>query len=158
MAVSTNYSGRLVDLFIAQGAKPVGDQKISYGFGEDGGEVTTGIQKLAQTWAMLFLTELGSVPYHPALGTSFLPNVRFKRIKDDTDVRTQFAQAAQAIKSQLDLVADQVDQPADEQLRSADLTNVNLDKAAGVLNITVTLTSQAAGSTVVILPVPLAIQ
>lgn len=158
MAVSTNYSGRSIDLFIAQGAEPVGDHKITYGFGDVGGEVTTGIQKLAQTWAILFLTELGSIPYHPELGTGFLQAIRFSRIKDTVDVQTQFAMASQAVTSQLNLVADQTIQPDDERLQSAVLTNVDLDKSAGLLTITVTLTSQAAGSTVVILPVPLAIQ
>jgi len=48
--------------------------------------------------------------------------------------------------------------PADEKLGSAELTAVSLDKTAGKLNMTVTITSQAGTSHDIILPVPVPIQ
>lgn len=159
MAVSTNYAGRAIDLFIFQGAKPVGDQLIAPGFGPGSGQITTGIQKLVQKWAILFFTELGSMEYQLELGTRFLTVASQGGIRDVLQAKSEFNLAAQQIQQTLSLLEEaNPDMPADEKLDSAKLIAVSLDKAAGKLNMTVTITSEAGTSHDVILPVPVPIQ
>jgi len=157
MAASTNYSGRLIDLFIFQGAKPLGDQLIAPGFGPGSGKITTGIQKLVQKWAILFLTESESMEYHTDLGTRFLTLAAQGGIRDVMTVRSEFQLGAQLVQNTLDLLETD-SMPADEKLESAVLTAVAMDKPAGKLNMTVTITSEAGTAHDVILPIPVAIQ
>jgi len=161
MAASVNYTGRMVDLFIFQGAKLNGDQLILPGFdGENGGKVTSGIQKMAQTWAILFLTELGSIQYDPQIGSEFVTNFRLGLIRDETDVQTEFGLAASQVADQLALVQQGLETPApnDEILSSADLVRFTIDRARGTLTLYVSLTSQAGTKHDILLPIPVAIQ
>lgn len=161
MAASVNYTGRMVDLFIFQGAKLKGDQLILPGFdGESGGKITSGIQKMAQTWAILFLTELGSIPYNPEVGSSFVSNFRLGLIRDESDVQTEFGLAAAQVADQLALVtqAAEVTPPNDETLSSAVLVKFTVNSNAGKLALYVRLTSQAGTTHDILLPISLAIQ
>lgn len=158
MAVITNYSGRAVDLFIFYGAQPVGDQLIRPGFGEEGsGNQTTGIQKLMQKWAILFLTETGSMEYHPDLGTRFLTVASQGGLRDLETVRSEFRLAARRVEAALAAVESD-DMPADERLQGAVLASANLDRAQGLLQMTVNITSEAGADRDIILPVPVPIQ
>jgi hypothetical protein len=157
MTASVNYSGRTIDLFIFQGAAPAGEQLIAPGFGPDSGKITTGIQKLVQKWAILFLTEIGSMEYHTDLGTRFLMLASQGGIRDVATARGEFQLGAQLVQNALaELETDAM--PADEKLESAVLTAVSLDRASGLLNMTVTITSEAGTAHDAILPIPVAIQ
>ncbi len=157
MAFSVDYTGRLIDLFISQGAKPVGEQPILYGFGEGSGEITSGIQKLVQKWVILFLTEEGTLEYHPTLGTRFLILASQGGLSDIATVRSEYELAAQTVRTVLkNLETDST--PADERLESAELTHVNINKAAQLLEMTVTITSEAGTQHDVLLPIPVPIQ
>lgn len=157
MAFTTDYSGRTIDLFIFQGAKPLGDQLIAPGFGPDSGKITSGIQKLVQKWAILFLTEIGSMEYHPELGTRFLTLASQGGIRDVSMARGEFQLGAQLVQNTL-AALETADMPYDEKLASAELVAVTLDRVAGLLNMTVTITSEAGTSHDVLLPVPVSIQ
>jgi hypothetical protein len=157
MSVSTDYSNRTVDMFIFYGAAPTGDQLISPGFGEGSGKQTTGIQKLMQRWAILFLTEQGTMEYHLDLGTRFLTLASQGGLRDLETVRSEFRLGARRVENTLaELETD--DMPADERLQSADLASAVLDKAAGKLRMTVNITSEAGTDRDIILPVPVPIQ
>jgi hypothetical protein len=157
MSVTVDYSGRTIDLFIFQGAKPLGDQLIAPGFGPDSGKVTSGIQKLVQKWAILFLTEIGSMEYHQDLGTRFLTLASRGGIRDVATARGEFQLGAQLVANTLNaLETDSM--PADERLASAELTAVSMDRTKGLLNMTVTITSDAGSAHDVLLPVPVPIQ
>jgi len=161
MAASVNYTGRLVDLFIFQGAKLTGDQRILPGFdGDNGGKVTSGIQKMAQTWAILFLTELGSIFYAPEVGSSFVTNFRLGTIRDESDLQAEFAFAAAQVADQLALVTQAAETPLpdDETLSSATLSRFNVNTATGTLSLYVRLTSQTGATHDILLPIPVAIQ
>jgi hypothetical protein len=146
-----------VDLNIFQGIEPVGDQQVVLGFGE-AGEVVTGIAKLCQVFAKLFLTIPGTMQYHPELGTEFVSAMRIGRIQDEADVRSEFSLAAEAVRLTLNLDAETSNPPDDERLESAVLVRVNIDKAASKITLFVRVTSVAGESRVVFLPVPVAIR
>lgn len=158
---SVDYTGRTIDLLIFQGTAVQGDQAILLdlvGPGNNGGEVTTGIQKLVQSFTMLFLTERGSIKYHPELGTTFLTDMRFQRIHDEADVQSSFNLAVELIRTTLSLVAEQTSLPEDEQFASAVLQSFNLDSTNGKLTLFVKIESVAGDSRTIYLPVPVAIQ
>lgn len=150
---SIDYTGRKVDLNIFQGVQAIGEAQTYLGFGE-AGEVTTGIQKLCQVFAKLFLTMTGTMEYHPTLGTGFVRAVKTGRIQDEADVRGEFALAAETVRQTLDLDAETTDPPDDERLASTTLEKVVVDKAASKVILWVRVTSAAGSSRVVYLPVP----
>jgi len=157
MAV-VDYTGRLVDLFMFEGAVAAGDQRIRLGFTEKGGQVTTGIQKLVQSFAMLFLTELGSIEAKPEQGTEFITAMRASRIQDESDVLSEFTLAKELVRQQLALAANENDFPDDEILDDATLDSYSLDANASKIMLKVNVTSLAGASRVVVLPVPVAIR
>jgi hypothetical protein len=157
MAVKSNYSGRDIDLLIFQGTAVEGDQKIFLGFNPEGGEVTTGIQKLLQTFTILFLTEKGSVPAMPERGTNFLLAVRLGRLNDESDVQAEFSLAVEAIKELFSLDDFNDTLSDDERLDSAELQSVNIDKNGSLLTLQVKVNSLAGDSRDIFLPIPVPI-
>jgi len=154
---STDYTGRTVDLFIFQGALPAGEQQIELGFGT-AGEVTTGIQKLVQSFTTLFLTRLGSVPYNSELGSSFVAAVQQGAIRDESDVRNRFALAVEDVRQVLVADAEENNPPDDETFDSAELENFELNEAQSKLVLFARVNSVAGTSRTVFIPVPLAIR
>lgn len=153
---STNYTGRKTDLLIFQGEIGPDDNQVSLGFG-DLTKVTTGIQKLMQIFAVMFLTEKGSVPYKPKYGTDFITAVRFQRIRDESDVKANFSAAAEAVRRTLSMEANKNKPSDDERLKEAILQKFTLDKLNGKLSLFVKIVSVAGESRELFLPVPLAI-
>ncbi len=157
MATSVDYTGRSVDLLIFQGVQASGDQKLRLGFGQ-AGEVVTGVQKLAQTFTTLFLTRRGTSQYHPELGTDFVGALQQGRIRDEADVKSEFAIAVEQVRQTLALQANQNTLPDDEVFDSAVLDSFNLDKAASKLTLVIRVNSLAGSSRTVFLPIPVAIR
>jgi len=156
MAAGTtiNYSGRTVDLLIFQGTKPVGEQKIVLGFGsEQGGQLTTGIQKMAQSFTSLFLTEKGSVPSEPNKGSGFVTAVRQQQIRDESDVKALFNLAVEDVRKILSLAESQGNFQDDEKFRGATLVKYVLDENGGNIVLYVSLVSAAGTSEQIYLPV-----
>lgn len=152
---STDYAGRKVDLLIFQGAAPEGRQAIRLGLTN---EVTTGIQKLVQSFALLFLTKRGSIPNVPDLGTEFITAMQQGQIRDEASVKSEFALAKERVRQTLALAANEMDLPDDEIFEDAELESFVLDKASSKLSLTVRVSSVAGEARVVFLPVPLAIR
>ncbi len=156
---STDYTGRTIDLSIFIGAQASGEEQLTLDF-TDGGDVITGVEKMVQTYTILFLTELGTVEYFPNLGTTFITAVRQGAINNENDVQNQFDLAAELIRQTMDLAADAADpvlQP-DEIYDSSTLLSFNLDKLNSKLTMKIQVLSQAGSARTVFLPVPLAIQ
>jgi phage baseplate assembly protein W len=98
--VTTDYTGRFVDLFTMQGAQVSGMRQIATGWGADyGGAVITGIQKAAQTFLTLFLTEKGSREHDPDFGSRFVTRVRLSNMINN-QVLLAFREAAEAVLEQ----------------------------------------------------------
>jgi hypothetical protein len=157
MAVTTNYSGRTVDLLSFQNTAPTGERRVHLGFGNTG-KVTTGIQKLCQKFTQLFLTDLGSNQYSPNNGTDFILRVQQGAIRDESDVVVEFSVAAEKVRRVLALSADNNVTPDDERFVSATLSRFTLDKANSKLSLYVIVNSAAGESRDIVLPVPYAIK
>lgn len=156
--MSTNYTGRSVDLLIFQGLQPAGETKISLALG-DAGEVVTGIQKLSQSFTSIFLTDVGSIHHDPTVGTNFISAMRQGQLQDEADLKSEFALAAESVRQQLALAIDAANPPpADETFVSATLRSFNMDRSASKITLFVELLSAAGESREVIMPVSLAIK
>ena len=158
MPASIDYTGRSVDLLIFQGVEESGNHRIETGFG-DAGFVCTGIQKVAQSWLALFMTDAGTMLNKPTRGSSFLPAVRSGRIRVSEDVPAEFALAAAQVRRtmELDAVEDGT-LPDDERLDSAVLVDYDLARELSHLRLKIRITSIAGDSRVVYLPVPIPIR
>ena len=159
MAASIDYSGRTVDLLIFQGVAESGKQPVELGFGTSG-SICTGIQKVVQTWTALFMTDRGTVLNKPTRGSSFFPAIRQGRIQVDSDVRAQFAAAADQVRRtmELDAAAASPALPDDERLDNAILERFTLDKGASYLYLKIRITSIAGADRTIFLPVPIVIK
>lgn len=159
MALSTDYTGRTVDLLIFQGVKASGKQPIDLAFGlNEGGYICTGVQKVAQTWLTLFMTDRGTVLNKPNRGSSFFPAIRRGRIRNEDDVVAEFSIAAEQVRQTMDLdAAEAGDLPEDERLDEAILLDYTIDRFAGMLYLKVQIVTIAGTDRDIILPVPVTI-
>ena len=148
----TAYQGRVFDVVGLRGAKPAGDVQLSQTlFGADsGGEVITGVQKLAQRWTMEFLTIIGSMKFLKGRGTDFMRKARQNRFRTEVDVFSAFAFAEVGLGKNL-RKEESDDRPDDERYASSELLTVTL--AEDFLALTVRVTSLAGTSRDVILPI-----
>ena len=153
---SVNYTGRLVDLLFFQGTQPQGETQVALALFPD--QVTTGIQKVCQTFALLFLTEKGTLPYQPLLGSDFISAMRRGELRDEAAVQLAFNVAATVIVRTMGIEARAQGLPDDEVITDAQLTRFLLDKKAATLKLYATLTTQAGAQREVFLPVTSAIQ
>ena len=158
MSASVDYTGRTVDVLIFQGVKESGNQPIETGFGE-AGYVCTGIQKVAQTWTTLFMTDRGSVLGKPTRGSGFFAAVRMGRIQVEDDVPAEFSLAAEQVRQTMELdAANAGSLPDDERLDEAILLGFTLSRELSILQLRINIKSLAGDSRVVYLPVPVAIR
>ena len=92
-SVSSNYTGRTVDLSIFAGlgvpGVPVASGFTVGSFGAS--QAIAGPAKAAQNYARLLLTPLGSNRARPLLGSNFLPRVRAGAVRYPADLASLFA-------------------------------------------------------------------
>lgn len=156
MNTSTNYVGRTVDLLIFQNTKPSGNQKVAMEFGA--GVLTTGIQKVAQTFATILLTDVGSVYDQPEYGTDLIVSIQSGRTQNGSDLESAFNLAASVAKTIMNAASEAVDAPPDERLNTVILEDYVLDKNNGKITLTVSITTDAGFSAVIYLPVSVPIR
>ncbi len=153
MTTAIDYLNRRFDVLALRGAQPQGDIQLSQSlFSNDvGGEVCTGVQKLAQRWALEFLTIRGSMPFHMATrGSDFLAWTRQGRLRTEFDVRAYFNFAAQQVKTNL-LNEETADMHPDDRLDQAALLQIQLSGDSLALSVNVISLSGSARQ--VILPI-----
>lgn len=147
-----DYANRKYDYLAFRGVQPLGDQQLRMElYDEDtSGQIATGIQKLAQRWALEFLTELGSMPGLPLRGSDFMKEVRFGYLRTQLDAIIAFNAANLYITRTL-RNEEYEDMPDDEKFASAELQS--LEFLPGYMNLTVKINSVAGDSRAAILPI-----
>lgn len=126
------------------------------------GEITTGVQKLAQRWLIEFLTETGSMPGLPNRGTNFMRAARTGRFRIERNVQAEFAIATMRLKQNL-TTEEYADMPLSERFADAQLLNVivlpgaDVSQASGTtavfLSLNVRIISQAGDSREIVFPI-----
>jgi hypothetical protein len=151
---TTDYTGRKKDISVLQypdGAIS-GPQPVVPAFGK----VTrfcTGIQKLAQKYAVILMTNVSSQENYPEFGTSLLYTLKRGISPTDRLAASQIFRlasyiAVQAIKS---YQIDRSDIPSDERIVNAELTDLVLYGGYAAFDVTITT---EAGSLKYIVPLP----
>jgi hypothetical protein len=154
MSTIADYLGRKADILAFQPNK--NNTQLNQAIANDftGGNLCTGVQKLAQRWVLEFLTPSGSIPYKTKRGCSFINNFRSGLLRSSLDISSFFASAATDVSVNLK-AEDSTTDPDDERFDKAELTDFSTT-SGGVLTLSVTITSLAGSSRVVILPINVA--
>ncbi len=113
------------------------------------GRVLTGPLRVAQAWAVEFLTRRGSRPFNPESGSSFYALLQSGRIRSDVDARTYFLYAAGEVSDYLRSRDTGLEDP-DERFARADL--VRLVFAPGSLSLVVSISTAAGSARTLTLP------
>lgn len=156
---TTDYSNRQIDLEIMQTiVKPASITMLALSLTQYPVKAVTGMQKLAQRFAVTFLTQLGDVHFDQTFGTEFWSNLVHGSGQNTGQLRvvlTLASSEAAALISNDDVDAVYGIVPADEQLANATLLDFNVDTATGTLYLQIGLTSKAGDSYVYVVPLPL---
>ena len=149
MSVS-DYIGRVVDILAFQGPNSA-TVELAQTLAAPGssGEICTGIQKLAQRVLITLLTKLNSQTYWPAEGTVLITAFENGQIQTESDMLSYFTLAEQQLEQQM-LAAQTGSEPLDEQYKSLTLNTITI--GPGILQFSVTLTSQAGTTATYIVP------
>lgn len=151
MAIS-DYAQRKYDFLGLQVAKLDRETRVGLAlYAEDNsGKICAGIQKLAQRWALEFLTERGSMPGLPNRGSDFMLQVRRGELRTQLDVTQSFHDAALRIRATLQ-AEEYAGMPEDERLDDVELMSVIIEP--GYLNLRVMISSVAGTGRAVVLPI-----
>jgi len=151
MSTVKDYVGRVVDILAFQDAVVGEEALLSMTLARDGegGEITTGIQKLAQRFLLEFLTETGSIPYDTGRGTDFMTELRLGRVRTTIEAEQQFFLATDTARLNLTL-EETDDMPDDERFGATTLDSLVI--AGDKLTIRMTLRSLAGETREIILP------
>ena len=150
------YIGRTIDVLAFRGGGQYGDTLLSQSLASatDTGEICTGLQKLAQRFLIVLLTEKGSVKYFPEQGTEFMISLGQGRVHNETDMRAVVGLAMQELNTQM--LEDETDtDPDDERFAGAEL--VSLTVVPGYVNLTISIRSRAGSAASIILPIPIVV-
>lgn len=150
---ATQYINRKFDILAFRGATERGEVRLNQSLFDSlsAGEVCTGAQKVAQRWALEFLTPLGSMGYHLVdRGTNFLARARNGRIRTELDVQLEYSIAATLVRQQM--LADETDDMADEDRFGSDAL-LDIILAEGRLSLKVQILTLAGETREVILPI-----
>lgn len=155
--MASDYTGRSVDLFVLGALDAAGGvDTVEFDWrAEDGGYVVAGVEKAAQLFLLLLLTEKGSRFGDPEFGTSF-PSVIGRSNVNDSSLRSTFREAVEDILDQQSRFAA-ADASPDELIDRVDLLSIETPDRDSVF-ASVRLTTRAGDNRELIVPIQLAIR
>jgi hypothetical protein len=152
---SNDYTGRQKDINLAHKIDPTSreKQKVSLSFGSVS-SFCSGTQKLVQRYMISLLTALGSQSNTPEFGTDLLPTVTNNRYVSLQDLKHTFNFANWKVINEFRTYQNaNPDLPADEQLNTATLSSLNVNK--GVVHFQITLLTLAGDEIEFLVPLPI---
>jgi hypothetical protein len=147
-----DYANRKYDFLAFRNVAPSGERQLGMALyaEDDNGQLCVGIQKLAQRWALEFLTDTGSLRGLPTRGCDFMAALNTGRLKTEQAIIWTFVSVNLDIKTALK--AEEYDgMPDDEKFQNAELTSITF--YPGYLSLHVMIESVAGSSRAVILPI-----
>jgi hypothetical protein len=163
MALS-DYVNRRYDYLALRNTTGPGERKLGLELfnADTSGQITAGVQKLAQRWLLEFLTERGSIPGLPNRGSGFMKAARIGGFRTQINVQTEFALADMNITRNL-RAEEPADMPDDEKFGSAVITNIGIlpgyavsdtsGTTAVFLTLGVKITSLAGNNADIVFPI-----
>ena len=151
MSGIADYTNRTVDVLAFSGAQPSGETLLSQALAQfqQGGEICTGVQKLAQRFVLELFTDIGSMPYLPARGTDFVGRALRGEFRSQADVLVAFSSALIDIRNNLQ-AAESATDSSDERYASAEVLSIAV--LPGIVKLYINVVSLAGSSRKVILP------
>ena len=157
-----NYAGRTVDLLLLKTVLdvPAVNQRVQVDVsdGTDDPRIVTGIEKLVQRYALLFLNAMGSTKFRPDHGTNLIPRAAKGLIYSLATLESAAAEANLFASRQIRLADDGDDIPDDEHLVASEITDLVFVRTAAKVKISIRLTTAAGQSYVYIIPVNMGIR
>ncbi len=146
-----DYLDRTVDVLAFQGAEPTGEVLLEQTLAQanQGGQICTGVQKLAQRFLLELFTERGSMPYLPLRGTDFLPRALRGELRNQSDVLVAFSNSLIDIRNNLQ-AEETGNEPLDEQYAGAVVESIAV--ASDLVKLYINVASRAGTTRKVILP------
>ena len=150
--MTTSYSGRTVDLLLLQFIPmPTSETQVTPSVISEP-RVVSGIEKLVQRYALLFLTQLGSVKNRESEGTEFLRLLGTGHIYDENTLRAYANSANVNVVSQIRQEDADMDTAEDEALSKAEISAIAIDRSTATVSVTVTITAKSGDSYTYITP------
>ena len=147
-----DYSGRTVDLLLLKTVLKHENKQVNPNITNQPMSVT-GIEKLVQRYALLFLTELGSVMNSPNEGTEFLTSLSRGKIYDESSLSAAANLANKTVYRQIVSEDTAMETPDDEALDDSSIQDMKMDRATASVSVTVKITSVAGESFVYTTPI-----
>ena len=152
-----DYAGRTIDLLLLKTViRPVSETIVD----PDVAHVpmaTTGIEKLVQRYALLFLTKLGTVKNSPEEGSEFMQSLGRGMIYDENTLKAEAAKANSLVSRQIRKEDASIETADDEALDSATVTDLRLDRATQSVIVQVTIVTRAGESYTYITPITIGV-
>lgn len=149
---TTNYSGRSVDLLLLQFVSAPGADILVKPDVSKSPRIVTGIEKMAQRYALLFLTQTGSVKNSESEGSDFLKLLGAGQIYDENTLDSAASAANNAVFRQMRLEDSTLETKDDEAIESSKVVEVEVDRNTASVSVTISLTSVAGESYVYTIP------
>lgn len=152
-----DYSGRTVDLLLLKTVLgvPAYNERVQIDVSNVSGEpmIVTGIEKMVQRFALLFINSLGSTKFMPDHGTDIVPMVTSGKIYDMATLESAAAKANLVARTQM-VEADSLENtPDDERITDSVVEGYSFSREQAKVKISIRLTSAAGSSYVYVIPV-----
>lgn len=140
---TTDYTGRTVDLLMLQFVSQPGSDIIVRPDVSKSPRIVTGIEKLVQRFALLFLTQLGTVNNSNTEGTDFMKLLGAGQIYDESTLRTAAAAANKSTFNQI-RTEDRLHETADDEaIYSSAVIDTSVDRSTATVSVTIEIVSVA---------------
>lgn len=152
-----DYSGRTVDLLLLKTILdvPVVNRRVELDVSNVSGVpmIVSGIEKLAQRFAIAFINSAGSTMFAPDHGTEIIPSVSNGLVYNMSTLEAAAAEANMLAERQIKTADETEDAPDDERLDVAEVIGLEFSRERSYVRISIKLTSVAGSSYVYIIPV-----
>jgi len=148
-----DYSNRTVDLLLLQVvSEPVADAAVNVDISAVP-RMVTGIEKLVQRYAQIFLTQIGTVKHRNSEGTEFMTLLGGGRVYDENTLLSAASLANKSTFRQIVAEDSSNDTPDDERLSASEIKEVSISRATAMVSVTVQITSAAGDTYTYITPI-----
>lgn len=149
-----DYAGRTVDLLMLKTvlAVPVTNKRVKIDVAGDP-MIVTGVEKMVQRYAVLFINAVGSTKFRQDHGSDLVPQVSAGLVYNMATLETAAAGANLVAFRNMSIADAEEDTPDDERLVESDIIDLEYSRESSKVMISVKLTTAAGKSYVYIIPV-----
>ena len=157
-----DYAGRTVDLLLLKTILdiPVVNRRVGIDVSNVSGEpmIVSGVEKLAQRYAICFINAMGSTKFVQYHGTNIVPQVANGHVYNMSTLEAESALANLHARSQIIAADEGEDTPDDEKLVASDVIDLVFSRERAMVRISVRLTTAAGKSYVYVIPVAVGVR